>query len=354
MHAIGGRNVNDVFHTACFQLQRHGVPDDSRNGPVLRFPSTLRSYFEQPCERVLWNPVRDANPFFHLMEACWMLAGSDDVEWLAQFNKRMREYADRGVIHGAYGHRWRSWWRNEEHDLDQLDIAVDNLTLDPSSRRVVIQMWDPRLDARGDKKDHPCNVTIVPFIRNGRFHMSVFSRSHDILWGLYGANTVTFSILQQYLADRLGVPVGGLEFLSVNAHAYRSVWHGKVADGMLKQNPDLYALGLARPYAPLFDPSMGDEAAFKSDAALFLDDAWETAGPYAHPFWFEVAIPFRQAWHSRADPATAEHYLRLCDASDWRIAGARYLERHRKYTLPPDLTHPDKLVAPRLPITQAD
>jgi hypothetical protein len=57
-------------------------------------------------ERVLFDSVRDANPFFHFMEALWILAGRSDVEWLAQWLPSIADYSDDGVsFHGAYGMR---------------------------------------------------------------------------------------------------------------------------------------------------------------------------------------------------------------------------------------------------------
>ena len=45
-------------------------------------------------------------------------------------------------------------------------------------------------------------------IKNGRLQMTVHCRSNDIIWGTYGANAVHFSILQEYVAARIGVDLG--------------------------------------------------------------------------------------------------------------------------------------------------
>jgi hypothetical protein len=53
--------------------------------------------------------------------------------------------------------------------------------------------------------------------------MMITCRSNDIVYGAYGANAVHFSILQEYMAGRIGVEVGKMEQVSFNYHAYRDV-----------------------------------------------------------------------------------------------------------------------------------
>ena len=56
-----------------------------------------RQYILTPCERVLLYPERNANPFFHLYESLWMLAGRNDVAGPARYAKNMNNYSDNGV-----------------------------------------------------------------------------------------------------------------------------------------------------------------------------------------------------------------------------------------------------------------
>lgn len=173
------RNINEAFrglvktfHTRekgdgdAWQLAGNPAPivqKDSRNGAVLMIEEPVTITYEKPLERVLFNQVRDANPFFHVMEALWMLAGRNDVEPLAYYASNMRNYSDDGeTLNGAYGYRWRKGHggpyqtglttvpRGESVDallsprlnVDQLGILVAHLKADPNSRRAVLQMWN--------------------------------------------------------------------------------------------------------------------------------------------------------------------------------------------------------------------
>ena len=104
-------DVNEAFPVLWHRMwSNDGVKvQQSRNGPVRVANEPVTITYRQPRHRVLFHPVRDANPFFHLFESIWMLAGRDDVKWLAKFNARMADYSDDGVtLTSAYGLRWNA------------------------------------------------------------------------------------------------------------------------------------------------------------------------------------------------------------------------------------------------------
>src|SRR5690606_13885482 len=138
------RNVNDAFVGLVQGIHKKEIPTvamSSRYGDVLRIPEPVIITYRKPRERVLFNQKRDCNPFFHLYESLWMLAGRNDVASLAYYNKRMPEFSDNGkTFHGAYGYRWRNHF-----GWDQLRAIVEELRTNSNSRRVVLQMWDANI-----------------------------------------------------------------------------------------------------------------------------------------------------------------------------------------------------------------
>lgn len=238
MKVISARNVNDALASGLLYLFYDGIEESSRNGPVIVAPGPVTTLYRNPRERILWMPERDANPFFHLFESLWMLAGRNDVAFPAFFAKQMSEYSDDGkTMRGAYGYRWRKWF-----GYDQLNVIVAELKRDPASRRCVLDMWDggkyaypwrghlseeAELSDAGDllatTKDKPCNTHIYVDVRGGALNITVCCRSNDIWWGAYGANAVHFSFLQEYLATMVGVPIGRYWQISNNYHIYTSI-----------------------------------------------------------------------------------------------------------------------------------
>lgn len=216
MHVINACNVNDALPQGLLYLRDHGVTEPSRNGPVLVAPGPVATVYHHPLARVLFDPMRNANLFFHLFEAFWILAGREDVRFLSLFNSRMSSYSDDGeVFHGSYGYRLRSAF-----GFDQIEEVCKMLHDDPTTRRSVLQIWDANLDLGTDSKDLPCNDMVMMRVKNGALDITVCNRSNDAVWGAYGTNAVQFSFLQEYIAGMARLRVGEYTQMSHNFHVY--------------------------------------------------------------------------------------------------------------------------------------
>lgn len=237
---VSAESAEDALCQGLERLVAQGDREGSRAGPVLAAPCPVLIVTSNPLRRVVRAPWRDANPFFHLVEAAWMLAGRDDVASLTPYVKRFAEFAEGdGRVHGAYGHRWR-----HAFELDQLASVIQRLRAEPLTRQCVVSMWDPDAtnsdDLAGSWRDRPCNTHIylrqreVPAgdwtNRSGAagqlslrvLDLTVLCRSNDAVWGAHGANAVHFSFLHEYLASAVGSAVGALRQFSHNYHVYTS------------------------------------------------------------------------------------------------------------------------------------
>ncbi len=291
------RNINDAF-IELVELFRTGVirgeklkivKKPSRYGNVLGIEEPMTITYSRPRERVLFNTARDVNPAFHLYEALWMLSGRNDVAPLVYYNKRMAEFSDDGkTLNGAYGYRWRKAEYGEskfgdvnssrdcgewKEKVDQLQVLINHLKANPTSRRAVLQMWNVEDDLlkiglmkssplkdnnnpsykgemiSGDpgSKDVCCNLSVLfkirdetdrhpvlgrpdtkpedDYIKSAKYlDMTVFNRSNDMIWGMLGANYVHFSFLQEYVAGCLGIEVGKYNQITDDLHVYDATW----------------------------------------------------------------------------------------------------------------------------------
>lgn len=251
MYAIQARNVCeawDHFRMLFQQAESTRFREVSPRGrKTLEHTGPVVTQYWRPEECVLHDPVRDANPFFHLYEALWMLAGRNDVARLAYYTPQIKAYSDDDkTFNGAYGNRWRVYFGQ-----DQLQSIVEQLKKDPESRRAVLTMWNPT-DLWVNSKDVPCNTQAYFKIRDGALNMTVLNRSNDAVWGCYGANAVQFSFLQQYIARQLMVEVGSYVQFSDSLHVYVDGKEGEVWDRCIKnggtdrRNP----VGLLNDYSP--------------------------------------------------------------------------------------------------------
>ena len=316
MH-ITGTNVNHVYWDALQWLKVSGVHEESRNGPVLVSPGPVLLQYMNPTERVLFDPLRDANPYFHAMEALWMLAGRGDLEWPLYFNSNLSEFSDDGSsLNGAYGHRWRRYFY-----FDQLKMLVDHLKDNPKSRRAVLAMWDPDdLYLRNFSRDLPCNTHAYFDLRGGRLNMTVCNRSNDLVWGACGANAVHFSMLQEYLAAGLRRPVGTYYQFTNNLHLYTE--QHKVLLDNTYSDWDLYEDRTVR--VPLVDTELEQ---WDVDLTRFLSDP-EGDTLYLNSFFNDVASPMYSSWADRKggrnNGLLAAEAIR---AEDWRVACINWIKR---------------------------
>ncbi len=287
------------------------------------------SVYKRPHERVLFDEVRDANPFFHLMESIWMLAGRSDAEFLNQFVKDFgsRFAEDDGYLHGAYGRRWRSHFFHQTEDgaeffpVDQIQICVEMLRKNREDRRVVITMWDPQTDLGSSARDVPCNTQIYPRVVDGRLDFTVMCRSNDIVWGAYGANAVHFSVLQEVMAAGIGVEIGTLYQLSNN-------WHGYV-DVMEKQRAQ-FRVNHYENGSVVTVPMVGHYETFFAECENFCRGG--TTERYTNDFFLATALPMIEI-HKMYRGLGARAAYNSCHnifAPDWRFACAAWLRKRIK------------------------
>jgi len=299
MKTIHARNVNEAYTIGLNALNAVGNVEDSRVGQVKVFPTPVATVYEKPCERVLFNERRDANPFFHLMESLWMLAGRDDVDWIQNYNSTFDQFSDDGIsFNAAYGYRWRHQFKR-----DQLSELVAMLKQDPNTRRAVVSMWDPYADFNADGKDFPCNLNIAFRIRNDKLTMTVFNRSNDIIWGAYGANAVHMSILQEYIAGALNLCVGEYTQVSNDYHAYTEVM---ARVGVPDPHPMCpYDMGGVEPYPLGVENSPNWNQTlfyFMVDSQLFHQREYDARYRFdmarfvTVPFFADIAVPMVRAW----------------------------------------------------------
>ena len=294
---ITGKTVGECYKEALIKMQIFGRDTGTRNGRALTIEEPVVMTLLNPSSRVLRDPNRDANPFFHCMEFVWMMTGSDRVDWIQQFNSRMGEFANDGRLNGAYGNRWR-------FPVDQITIAAQRLRKDPLTRQAVISMWNPVLDAESGMNDYPCNTHIYFRVIDHHLNMTVCNRSNDLIWGMLGANVVHMTLLQELIASMAGIPMGKYQVFTNNLHIYERHWPLLDTINSIDITDADFALG----------PEVGDYRHLQDNCHTMVNGLY----PYNSTPWINgVAYPIMKAY---TDKKGRMEWIERIAAPDWREA----------------------------------
>ena len=214
--------MKNIMHTADVQwrsrlssLLRDGMGAAPRGKQVLeQLHASIAVNIE---ESLVSDSMRKLNYRFAAAEALWIIQGHNEVEILAKYNPRMRDFSDDGLIlAGAYGPRL----------VPQFKWVVDKLLEDESTRQAVASIWTPNPEP---SKDIPCTIALTFMVRNGMLHCHAFMRSSDVWLGvpydLFSFSQVALFILAKYNSIKRfesahAIMPGRLYLTAASSHLY--------------------------------------------------------------------------------------------------------------------------------------
>lgn len=217
--------VNDIYPAVVQRLLAEGRSTPSRVSDTVELHPVVLE-IEDPRRRLVTSYGRPVNVAFALAEVMWILAGRRDVAFLAPYNQRIKDYSDDGTnFNAAYGFRLR-----HQHNIDQIQQAVEGLKRDQGSRQITLTITHPVSDRQGhfnkyggwtkhNTSDRACNLLSHLLVRNGKLDWLQVVRSNDAVWGA-PYNWMQFSHLQEYIANSIGVSVGSLYWVVDSLHIY--------------------------------------------------------------------------------------------------------------------------------------
>tara|TARA_R100001163_G_scaffold32344_1_gene25180 strand:- start:21181 stop:22161 length:981 start_codon:yes stop_codon:yes gene_type:complete len=319
------RDVPTMFTEMMISMSMLGEKESSRNGDVITLQEPLTITVKNPLHRVLLDPIRQANPYFHVMEFIWMMSGSNRADWIQHFNSRFVEYADQNnsknelLIHGAYGYRWR-----KHFGLDQILNVIELLKENANTRRAVLSMWDGAVDLNKEHNDLPCNTHIYFRTVKDKLNMTVCNRSNDVVWGMTGANAVHMTMLHEVISFATGIPIGHYIVFTNNAHMYVDLPNFKELSSIryptlpTEDNYGFYET------MPIIDKNHSYEN-LTEDASDFVKGM-----PRNYKFklsWFnKVAKPMYWAYLERKRGRSGEEFIEQIKDLNWKTACIKWGE----------------------------
>jgi thymidylate synthase len=164
-------------------------------------------YINEPMLREIYTPWRNWSAQYAEEEWRWYAKGDRSAKEIGQHAKRWLEIMDsEGNVNSNYGYIWRQ----------QLPYILKELRTNPKSRKASIQLFNSDTIFT---KDTICTYGINFKIIGGQLDMSVVMRSND-LWFGFCNDQYCFSMLQEFIAINLKVPVGKYYHFAQDLHLY--------------------------------------------------------------------------------------------------------------------------------------
>lgn len=162
---------------------------------------TLRpTYLKSAIDEVLWIWQKKSNNIHDLKSHIWDAWADED-----------------GSIGKAYGYQMRIKHQYPEGEFDQVDRVLYDLKHNPSSRRIMTNIYNHQ-DLH-EMNLYPCAYSMTFHVMDGRLDAILNQRSQDILTA-NNWNVVQYSALMLMMAQVSGLKAGELVHVIADAHIY--------------------------------------------------------------------------------------------------------------------------------------
>ena len=204
---ITGRTLPEAYHAALTELSTHGSLVDCPDYNTNQREVSLTFVVDEPLAEPMISRLFIGDPRSLEQYRQEMLDGILDFE------------VDRGNWEYTYHRRMET----------QLPWVVSELRRNPSSRRAVISTRD---ETDLESGSPACLQSIQYMLRDGKLHSKVLFRSNDAAKATF-MNAFALILLQQRIADELGVEVGTYTHRANSFHAYERDF--AMLDGYIKR-----------------------------------------------------------------------------------------------------------------------
>ncbi|MDA0790935.1 MAG: thymidylate synthase [Proteobacteria bacterium] len=227
------RQLQSIIDHGTVRDDRTGVGTLSSFGMQARY-AMADGFPAVTTKRIAWKVM--------VSELLWFISGSDNLNdlkkiypynriWDANYEDYLRRLGrdsdpdgnlsgnTSGNMGRVYGVQWRRWRGPDGNEIDQLANAIDLIRNDPTSRRIIVNAWNPA-EANPDQVAlPPCHTFFQFYVADGRLSLHMYQRSADMFLGV-PFNVASYSLLLHMVAIITGLEP--YEFIHTlgDAHIY--------------------------------------------------------------------------------------------------------------------------------------
>ena len=190
---------NDRTNVGCYSIFNQNLKIDvSKHFPILTgrkmFEKTFKTEFE------------------------WFINGETNIKRFKKAGIKIWDnWADEnGDLGPVYGHQLINF---NSQRYNQLKILINNIKINPDSRRHIISLWNP-LQLK-EMKLPPCYLYFQFFIENNKLNMFVLQRSGDLIAGV-PYDIALFTMFLLYISEKTGYKANKININIIDAHVYKN------------------------------------------------------------------------------------------------------------------------------------
>lgn len=172
-----------------------------------------------------------------IVELLWFLRGDTNIGYLHEHDVTIwDEWADQnGDLGPVYGAQWRSWPTPDGGMIDQITDVVEQIRINPDSRRLIVSAWNPADIPQMALA--PCHALFQFEVHDGKLSCQLYQRSADLFLGV-PFNIASYALLTHMVAQQTDLEVGDFVWTGGDCHIYDN--HVEQVERQLSREPYPY------------------------------------------------------------------------------------------------------------------
>lgn len=218
--------LQHIVENGRWSNNRTGIPTLRVSGAMMQF-NLADGFPAVTTKKLAFNAVKgeligfirgydNAAAFRKLGCNVWDQNANENQAWLSNPYRKCTD--DLGRI---YGRQWRSWNIHTCGYIDQLKQAVEAVQQDPTSRRIIVNAWNP--GELNQMALPPCHMLfqLLPDPETNTLSMCMYQRSCDMFLGV-PFNIASYALLLEMISAVTGYSAGELTMFMADAHIYQN------------------------------------------------------------------------------------------------------------------------------------
>lgn len=164
----------------------------------------------------------------------WSTGIKEFIEKIKNDEDFAKDYGNLGPI---YGYQWRSWPTPDGKHIDQLKEVIEQIKINPNSRRLMVSAWNVAdIEEMAKAGLPPCHCLFQFYVADGKLSCQLYQRSCDTFLGV-PFNIASYALLTMMMAQVTGLKPGEFVWTGGDVHLYSN--HLEQVETQLSRRNDL-------------------------------------------------------------------------------------------------------------------